>query len=297
MIGELVRNEADLAIAPLTISTKRETDIDFSTPFMSIGISIMMKKQKEYTFFKFISPFDPIWLCVIIGYISITIGLFLIKNVNEYDCKKSLAWWFFSLVIFSSYVLNMAIFVTFDTQQTINSAEDLTKQEDVQYGLVNSSSTSQFFKNTYHPVYSRMWNFMNSWGSNVFVKNTLEGFNRVKESNGKYAFILESTMNEYYSQRFDCSTVKVGEIFGLKDFGIAFPKGSYLKDSINMALLTLKEDGYLEYLKYKWWEGRSKCSNELNNNVTGVSILFYILLLGAMISVIIGLFESLYRLN
>lgn len=46
MIGELVRNEADLAIAPLTISTKRETDIDFSTPFMSIGISIMMKKQK-----------------------------------------------------------------------------------------------------------------------------------------------------------------------------------------------------------------------------------------------------------
>ena len=47
MIGELVRNEVDLAIAPLVISTKRETAIDFSTPFMNAGISIMIQKPRE----------------------------------------------------------------------------------------------------------------------------------------------------------------------------------------------------------------------------------------------------------
>ena len=35
--------EADLAIAPLTITADREKVIDFSKPFMSLGISIMIK--------------------------------------------------------------------------------------------------------------------------------------------------------------------------------------------------------------------------------------------------------------
>lgn len=44
IIGELLRNEADLAIAPLTINSLREKVVDFSKPFMNIGISIMIKK-------------------------------------------------------------------------------------------------------------------------------------------------------------------------------------------------------------------------------------------------------------
>ena len=35
--------EADLAIAPLTITADREQVIDFSKPFLSLGISIMIK--------------------------------------------------------------------------------------------------------------------------------------------------------------------------------------------------------------------------------------------------------------
>jgi ABC-type amino acid transport substrate-binding protein len=50
-VGELVRNEADIAIAPLTISSMRERAIEFSTPFMDIGISIMIKKPKKEVFF------------------------------------------------------------------------------------------------------------------------------------------------------------------------------------------------------------------------------------------------------
>lgn len=39
-----VQQDADLAIAPLTITSTREQVIDFSKPFMSLGISIMIKK-------------------------------------------------------------------------------------------------------------------------------------------------------------------------------------------------------------------------------------------------------------
>ena len=36
MIGELVRNEADIAISPLTINAQREQVVDFTVPFMQV---------------------------------------------------------------------------------------------------------------------------------------------------------------------------------------------------------------------------------------------------------------------
>lgn len=44
MIGELIRKEADLVVAPLTITYEREQVVDFTKPFMSVGISIVIKK-------------------------------------------------------------------------------------------------------------------------------------------------------------------------------------------------------------------------------------------------------------
>ena len=44
MVGELVRKEAEIAIAPLTINSQREQVADFTKPFMSLGISIMIKE-------------------------------------------------------------------------------------------------------------------------------------------------------------------------------------------------------------------------------------------------------------
>ena len=50
MVGELVRHEADLAIASLSISLVREQAVEFSLPFMNLGISIMVYKPKEEVF-------------------------------------------------------------------------------------------------------------------------------------------------------------------------------------------------------------------------------------------------------
>jgi len=47
MIGELVRREVDLAIAPLTITSQRESAVDFSKPWMNLGISILISKPEK----------------------------------------------------------------------------------------------------------------------------------------------------------------------------------------------------------------------------------------------------------
>ncbi len=55
IVGELVRREADIGVASLTISMVRETAIDFSAPFMNLGISIMVYKQKQAVIYLFSS--------------------------------------------------------------------------------------------------------------------------------------------------------------------------------------------------------------------------------------------------
>ncbi len=43
----------------------------------------------------------------------------------------------------------------------------------------------------------------------VLAQSVKSGVERVRNSNKDYAFILESTMNEYFNQRRPCTTVKV----------------------------------------------------------------------------------------
>jgi len=75
-----------------------------------------------------------------------------------------------------------------------------------------------------------MWQVMNSTPE-VFVKTTDEGVERVRSSRGKYAFLLESTMNDYYNQRKPCNTMRVGEQLDSKGYGIAMPIGSELRSA------------------------------------------------------------------
>jgi len=56
-------------------------------------------------------------------------------------------WWFFTLILISSYTANLAAFLTAERMQSpIESAEDLAKQTDIKYGTVDSGSSKDFFK-------------------------------------------------------------------------------------------------------------------------------------------------------
>ena len=80
-------------------------------------------------------------------------------------------------------------------------------------------------------VFEKMWSFMKSADPSVFVKSTNEGMTRVRKSKGKYAYLLESSMNEYIEQRKPCDTMKVGGNLDSKGYGVATPKGSPLRYS------------------------------------------------------------------
>jgi len=56
-------------------------------------------------------------------------------------------WWFFTLIIISSYTANLAAFLTVERMITpIENAEDLASQTEISYGTLDSGSTMTFFR-------------------------------------------------------------------------------------------------------------------------------------------------------
>jgi len=57
------------------------------------------------------------------------------------------AWWFAVLITISSYTANLAAFLTIEKLLTpIESADDLVKQTEISYGVVDGGSTKTFFE-------------------------------------------------------------------------------------------------------------------------------------------------------
>lgn len=56
-------------------------------------------------------------------------------------------WWFFTLIMGSSYTANLAAFLTAVKMETpIKGVEDLAKQTRIKYGSVLGGATSAFFR-------------------------------------------------------------------------------------------------------------------------------------------------------
>ena len=75
-----------------------------------------------------------------------------------------------------------------------------------------------------------MWNNMiNLFKDEVNMDTAEKGWDKVQEMKGKYVFILEEAMNEYYNQRKPCITMKVGHLINNLGYGIATRKGLEIK--------------------------------------------------------------------
>lgn len=125
-------------------------------------------------------------------------------------------------------------------------------------------------------VHQRMWEFMKS-RPHVFVDSYEDGIRRVRESKGKYAFLIESTKNDYVNERKPCDTMKVGRNFDAKGYGVATPRGSTLREKLNLAILYLIENGDLTRLENRWWFDRSECKSKEQKVIFNFNIFFFII--------------------
>lgn len=91
IVSELIEKKADLAVAALTINFQREQVIDFTKPFLNLGISILYKRPQKKTpnLFSFLSPLSiEIWLYIIGAYLVVSFMLYVIARFSPYEWEN-----------------------------------------------------------------------------------------------------------------------------------------------------------------------------------------------------------------
>ncbi|RUS90771.1 hypothetical protein EGW08_001482 [Elysia chlorotica] len=90
MMGELMRGEADLIVAPLTINPERANDIDFTKPFKYQGLNILVKKnEKDSSLASFLQPFeDTLWILVGLSVHVVALVLYLLDRFSPFGRFK-----------------------------------------------------------------------------------------------------------------------------------------------------------------------------------------------------------------
>ncbi|KAK6633916.1 hypothetical protein RUM44_004523 [Polyplax serrata] len=349
MVRQLIDKKADLAVGSMTINYARESVIDFTKPFMNLGISILFKvpKNEAKQLFSFMNPLAlNIWLYILAAYTLVSLTLLTVARLSPYEWQNphicmltnsyvvnpfsmgncfwftvgslmqqgsdlnprgtstrivGAIWWFFTLIIISSYTANLAAFLTVERMiSPIENAEDLAGQTDIKYGTLESGSTMAFFRDSMIETYKKMWRFMENKKPSVFVPTYEEGIQRVL--NGKYAFLMESTMLDYILQR-DCNLIQIGGILDNKGYGIGTPMGSPWRDKISLAILELQEKGEIQILYDKWWKklenicekrGKNKDTKANSLGIDNIGGVFIFLIGGLALAILVAIFEFCY---
>lgn len=210
-------------------------------------------------------------------------------------------WYFFTLIMISSYTANLAAFLTVEKiVYPIENAKDLSEQTEIKYGCVESGSTRTFFQGSQIEIYKKIYKFMED--HKTYVQTNEDGKDRVEQ--GNFAFFMESTSIEYITER-NCNLTQIGSPLDSKNYGIGtrkFPpyKKPY-RTLLSQAILQLQENGMLHVLKNRWWKERhgvGTCSDDgKGGGVTELSLanvggVFVVLLGGMGISFILALIES-----
>lgn len=348
MIRELMDFRGDLAITDFTITSERESGVDFTMPFMNLGISILYKKPMKMPpkLFSFTSPFSMrVWTWLGGAYFFVSLMLFVVGRIspaewtnpfpcieepdnlfNQFSMKNCFwftmgslmqqgseiapigiatrmiagLWWFFTLIMVSSYTANLAAFLTVESLFTpVKSIEDLATAPGVQYGAKSGGATANFFRDSNYSVYKKIWEHMETHPDEMTSENP-KGVEKADQEN--YAFLMESTSIEYTIERF-CNLTQVGGLLDNKGYGIAMRKNSTYRNLLSAAVLKLQETGRLAVLKNKWWKekkGGGKCHDDSSSdgadelslqNVGGV---FLVLVVGSIGGIFVAFAELSY---
>ncbi|XP_039584123.1 glutamate receptor ionotropic, kainate 2 isoform X3 [Passer montanus] len=307
MVRELIDHKADLAVAPLAITYVREKVIDFSKPFMTLGISILYRKPNGTNpgVFSFLNPLSPdIWMYILLAYLGVSCVLFVIARFSPYEwynphpCNPDSDVVENNFTLLNSFWFGVgALMQQVERMESpIDSADDLAKQTKIEYGAVEDGATMTFFKKSKISTYDKMWAFMSSRRQSVLVKSNEEGIQRVLTSD--YAFLMESTTIEFVTQR-NCNLTQIGGLIDSKGYGVGTPMGSPYRDKITIAILQLQEEGKLHMMKEKWWRGNG-CPEEESKEASALGVqniggIFIVLAAGLVLSVFVAVGEFLYK--
>ncbi|NOD33059.1 MULTISPECIES: transporter substrate-binding domain-containing protein [unclassified Ruegeria] len=280
MLGAVQDGSADLAIANISITAMRETQMDFSQPIFEAGLQIMVPSdavRRPSLLQALLSK--ELFIAIGLAFAILLGGGMLMWSFERraqpyFDRKLNEAWfpsfwWALNLVVNGGFeermprtpfgrmlgvvlvVSSLFIVSVFTARITsvmtvdaitgsVNSVNDLYGKN---VGTISNSTAASFLNR-------REIEFTGYPG----LEQMLDAF-KAEELD---AVVFDAPVLSYFASHEGRRIASMtGGIFLRENYGIAFPTGSPLVEDVNQALLSLREDGTYDEIYRKWFGTRN----------------------------------------
>ncbi|WP_171188561.1 transporter substrate-binding domain-containing protein [Ruegeria sp. HKCCC2117] len=280
MLGAVQDGSADLAIANISITAMRETQMDFSQPIFEAGLQIMVPSDavRQPSLVQALLS-KELFIAIGLAFAILLGGGMLMWSFERraqpyFDRKLNEAWfpsfwWALNLVVNGGFeermprtpfgrmlgvvlvVSSLFIVSVFTARITsvmtvdaitgsVNSVNDLYGKN---VGTISNSTAASFLNR-------REIEFTGYPG----LEQMLDAF-KAEELD---AVVFDAPVLSYFASHEGRRIASMtGGIFLRENYGIAFPTGSPLVEDVNQALLALREDGTYDEIYRKWFGMRN----------------------------------------
>ncbi|KAK2553030.1 Glutamate receptor ionotropic [Acropora cervicornis] len=310
LIGELINQRADIAVADLTITERREKVVDFTMPYMFTTEDVILKKssfEETVDLLQFMNPFhSEVWFAKLVTLLIVSVAVFILNHFSPFGYKDdnnpgtSQEFSFFNSVWFSLACMlqqgaenqprNLSgriltgcywfcILIWISTY-TANLAAFLT--------VKNAHQPISNLEDLAEPSYQLL--LLNSSSTYEELKNSdLETHRRVWRRVKKddivsttslaiqkvrekkdFAFIHDGPVLQYAASQQPCDLTI--SLTTPKGLGLALQENDRHTNAFTLAILHLRESLFLTNLKRKWWETTDACPKEPNTKLSSKRI-------------------------
>ena len=280
MLGTVQDGTADLAIANISITASRETQMDFSQPIFESGLQIMVPSDasRRPSLLQALLAVE-LFIAIGLAFAILLVGgmlmwIFERRAQPYFDRKLDEAWfpsfwWALNLVVNGGFeermprtpfgrmlgvilvVSSLFIVSVFTARITsvmtvdaitgnVNSINDLYGK---QVGTISESTAASFLTR-------REIEFV-GYGN---LDDLLDAFS----ANDLDAVVFDAPILSYFATHEGRKIASVtGGVFMRENYGIVFPTGSPLVEDVNQALLALREEGIYDEIYRTWFGARN----------------------------------------
>nr|KAG5707744.1 hypothetical protein BaRGS_003319 [Batillaria attramentaria] len=292
MVGMVKRGEADMAIGPFTITSIRETVVDFTVPYMEDGGGILtLRKDPNPDLMRMFAPFTTtIWLAT--GGMVLLFGLVLffinrfspysrqargggeaswnvavsvwiifssfmeqgaVKQPRSTSARMVLGcWWVFTVLILSIYTATLAAMLTVTLEPDVIDSIDEVLASDVTPLTLTGTNWDTLFATADTGVYKQIGQRMEAGPD---IRDISDAMSHVLK--GGAAFLYDISQLDYLYKQ-DCQNLHLAKkVFNAN--GLVYVLMDYL---ILRSILKLQEGGFVEMWRQRWWRGSRQCGGQ-----------------------------------
>lgn len=284
LLADVRAGKADVGVAAISITSAREAEFDFTQPILNAGLQIMVRGRGQDDGSNplwdllglLFSPTILVWLGIamllivipahIVWYLErdcqggiiptdkyypgILYALYWAATTLATQAEQAPRQWVARLVT----VLWMFVGVVFVAFYTAQLAATLTVQQ-IQGGINGPSDLPG--KTVATTAGSTAAASARGLRADVVEVGRIEDAYKALNDKQVDAVVFDAPVLLYYAAREGKGRVQlVGTPFRKEDYGIVFPRNSALRKQVNVALLTLREDGTYQRLYDKWFTSK-----------------------------------------